>query len=95
MEITHDTEAHQFIALNEQGDKIGEMEYSPHGTIISAIHTWTDDDYRGQGVAGQMLAAMVAYAEQNDLKIQPVCSYVVGAFEKHPEKYEHVRRQRS
>ncbi len=92
MQINHDKEKHQFIIISDNGGKMGEIEYSPHGDTLSATHTWVDDAFRGQGVAGKLLDALVEYAVANKLKIIPVCSYVVDAFKKNPEKYKAVMR---
>lgn len=91
MTITHDTCNNMFLALDDDGNKIGEIEYSPGTKTIVAVHTWTDDCHRGKGIAGKLLDAMVAFAAENDLKIHPVCSYVVHIFTMYPEKYAHVR----
>lgn len=48
-------------------------------------HTEVAPEFQGQGVAGQLLEAAVAYARANNRLIVPVCPYVLGQFEKRQE----------
>jgi predicted GNAT family acetyltransferase len=92
MRIVHDQDNHAFKAFDDNDVNMGNIAYSPHGDTLSATHTWTDSRFRGQGVAGKLLDALVEYARENGLKIIPVCSYVVAAFEKNPERYREVMK---
>lgn len=90
MDIQHKPNENRF-ALLDAGKEIGEICYVPEGEgLLIANHTFVDDAYAGQGLAGQLLAALVDYARAQNLRIQPVCSYVVAAFERHPERYADV-----
>jgi uncharacterized protein len=66
------------IFFQEQaGQRVAEITYRWRDTqTIVADHTWVDDRLRGQGVARQMLDALVALARERQLKIVPQCSYV-------------------
>lgn len=90
MRIEHNTGKHQFEAYDDDGKQMGTISYQPGETAITADHTWTSDEFRGMGVAGKMLDAMVEYAIANNLKIIPVCSYVVASFEKDPKRFQAV-----
>ncbi len=46
--------------------------------IIIVDHTIVDPSLRGQGIAGKLLAKVVEMARNENLKIIPVCSYVVA-----------------
>ena len=50
-----------------------------------ADHTWVDNSLRGQGVARQLLDALVAFAREKQLKIVPTCSYVDVMFQREAE----------
>ncbi len=39
-------------------------------------HTQTSEEVRGQGVAGKLFDAFIAYVNEHDLKVQADCSYV-------------------
>lgn len=43
---------------------------------------YVDEIYRGQGVAGKLMQALVDYAEKNDIKLEASCSYAVSWLEK-------------
>ena len=61
----------------QDGQRVAEITYRWRDTkTIVADHTWVDSRLRGQGVARQMLDALVAFAREKQLKIVPQCSYV-------------------
>jgi len=39
----------------------------------------------GRGVAARLVEALVADARAEDFKVHPLCSYVVAAFQRHPD----------
>ena len=53
--------------------------------VVNLDHTFVDPSLRGQGVAGKLMEAAVAYFESNNLKVKPTCSYAVKWFAEHPE----------
>lgn len=59
------------------------MEEEP-GTVEIA-HTYVDESLRGRGLAGKLMARLIAYLERNQLKAWPSCSYAVDWFAKHSE----------
>lgn len=92
MNITHDGANSRFVAANENGELMGEISYQDRDGSLYADHTHTQERYRGRGVAGKLLDAMADYARCKGMKIVPVCSYVVGAFERDPERYRDVMK---
>lgn len=48
-------------------------------------HTGVPAPFEGQGVAFQLLEALVKDARENELKYIPICPYVVVQFRRHPE----------
>ena len=90
MQIRHNHAKRVFEAFGDNDVRMGEIAYSPHDGALAATHTFTEDEFRGRGVAGQLLDALVEYAVANNLKIIPVCSYVKAAFAKDPGKYQSV-----
>lgn len=53
--------------------------------IVAIDHTFVDPSLRGQGVAGKLMEAAVAYFRSQNIKAKPTCSYAVKWFEEHPE----------
>lgn len=78
MKIEHAAEAAEgrFYA-QQDGAVVAELNYrylSP--TQIDAYRTHVDDSLRGQGVAGQLYDALIAFTEAAQLTIEPSCSYI-------------------
>ncbi|MDL2324571.1 N-acetyltransferase [Ruminococcaceae bacterium OttesenSCG-928-A16] len=91
MEMKHDEAARQFVLLDDDGTRMGEIEYKKGGNNdLYATHTEVFAPFEGQGHAGRLLDALVNFAEQNNAKIVPICPYVIAAFKKYPEKYAAV-----
>jgi uncharacterized protein len=82
MQIQHDVLSNGGIFfLEKQQYKLAEITYMwKNEDIIVANHTWVDDSLRGQGVARELLDALVNFTRQNKLKIVPMCSYVEVMF---------------
>lgn len=66
----------------EGGRKLAEITWVELNGIMTMDHTYVSDELRGQGVAKKILDAAANYARDNNLKMNPVCSYVVAAFAK-------------
>ncbi|MFN3475496.1 MAG: GNAT family N-acetyltransferase [Blastomonas sp.] len=52
---------------------------------VSADHTYVPDSMRGQGIAARLVDALIAKARDEQWQVIPRCSYVVAAFQRHPE----------
>ncbi|MCK9541797.1 MAG: N-acetyltransferase [Novosphingobium sp.] len=76
-------EYHAAVAGN---DAVGRLTWVARGEAVRAAeHTIVPPEIGGRGVAGKLVQAMIADAREHGFRIAPVCSYVVAAFEKHPE----------
>ncbi len=62
------------------------LKYRVEGDRMFLESTYTPPMLRGRGYAARLVKAAIRYAEENGLKIVPLCSYVVYYFTKHPEK---------
>ncbi|MBP6117513.1 MAG: N-acetyltransferase [Neisseriaceae bacterium] len=78
MKIAHEThDADGRFYLEENGQVVAELNYrylSP--TQIDAYRTHVDDSLRGQGVAGRLYEALMAFTEEAQLTVEPSCSYI-------------------
>ena len=64
---------------------IGRLTWVKRGNVRVAEHTLVPGEIGGRGVAAQLVEALVADAQRKGFKIDPRCSYVAAAFERHPE----------
>ncbi len=55
------------------------------GPVRVAEHTLVPRELEGQGIAGQLVAALIADARALGFRIVPQCSYVAAQFRRHPE----------
>ncbi|MGI6105604.1 MAG: GNAT family N-acetyltransferase [Raoultibacter sp.] len=91
MTITHDKDACTLYLFDEQGHEVGHIMYRiGSGGELRATHTKVFPSFEGKGYALVLVNALVEYAEQQNLKIVPVCSYVARCFERDPERYSSV-----
>jgi predicted GNAT family acetyltransferase len=73
--------------IEENGEKIGTMEFHVSGATLTAMHTEVSNAWKGHGLGNKLLDAMVDYARKNNLKIVPKCPFVRAQFVRHPELY--------
>ena len=66
-------------------DHLGRLTWVERSGARVAEHTLVPPEIGGRGVAARLVEAMVADAREQGFKIRPVCSYVVAAFDRHPE----------
>ena len=64
---------------------IGRLTWVTRGGARVAEHTLVPPEIGGRGVAGKLVAALIADARELGFKVVPACSYVEAAFEKHRE----------
>ncbi len=85
-EFAHDSDGSRYT-LRIDGDVAAAVEYTLTDDAISFNRTFTAPDWRGQGLAGEIVEYAVNEVEQSSgRKIVPVCSYVDAWFDKHPER---------
>ena len=90
MKVVHESDHNRFTAYTDDDGRMGELGYTHKEGKLWAMHTNVDHQYRGKGVAGELLSALVGYAEKDGQKIVPVCSYVADAFGRDPGRYRAV-----
>jgi predicted GNAT family acetyltransferase len=66
-------------------DVPAELTWRARGKARIADHSFTPPQARGQGIAAQLVEAMVADARAQGFTIVPQCPYVAAQFRKHPE----------
>jgi predicted GNAT family acetyltransferase len=80
--------------LIEEGDeRLAEMVVAIMDHRLVVYHTEVSEKLRGEGIAAKLLEEMVAYARSNQLKVVPLCPYVLAQFKRHPDQYKDVWEQ--
>ncbi len=74
MEIKH-TDGRFYIGDADHPQGVLDYRFTDDKTV-QAYHTQTSEEVRGQGVAGKLFDAFIAYVNEHDLKVQADCSYV-------------------
>lgn len=65
----------------QNGRRVGELTYQRvSDRLVILDHTFVDEGLRGQGLARELLDAIVAWARATQTKIRPACSYAVVVF---------------
>jgi uncharacterized protein len=76
--------------LQRGNEKMAEMAIAVIDKNLVVYHTEVSDELKGQGVASHLLNEMTQYARNNDLKVVPLCPYVLAQFKRHPEDYADI-----
>jgi uncharacterized protein len=72
--------------IDEDGEWVAEMTYLKTGNNTLIIdHTEVDPKLQGRNAGRELVAAAVAYARENGLKIKPVCPYAKKVIDSTPE----------
>lgn len=70
-------------------EKLAYIAYQENpGNCFRLTHTFVDPSLRGQNIASKLTEEVVTYARKNEIKLVPVCPYLVQWFERNPEKLE-------
>lgn len=77
--------AGEYHAHVDGSDHIGRLTWTLRGDARVADHTLVPPEIGGNGVAAELVKALVADAREQHFKIVPQCSYVEVAFRRHPE----------
>lgn len=85
--ITYEPEKNRTAAYD--GDSlVGECIYSVVDKSWSLDHTFVDENYGGQGIAGKLVEELVKQAKEKQVKIIPVCSFAKKEFGRKEEYAE-------
>ena len=85
MQIQHEENHAQgaFFILDDQQQRVAELTYYfIDEKTINANHTYVSETLRGQGVADKLYQALVAFIQENQLKLVPSCSYIAKKWQR-------------
>ena len=81
---------HGTFFINEADERVAEMVISISVNQLTVYHTEVFEKGEGQGFGKQLLETMVDYARNHNLKVIPLCPYVLAQFKRHPALYNDI-----
>ena len=57
------------------GGHLALLEYQLREDVLRIDYVYVPAEYRGRGIAGRLMEAALEYAENEGLKVNPICSY--------------------
>lgn len=81
------------FVIEKDGERIAEMVIAIQNKNLTVYHTEVAEQLKGQGVASTLLTKMVTYAREKNLKVIPLCPYVLAQFKRHPDQYADIWNQ--
>ncbi len=82
-EVIHNLAASRFETTVD--GQLSIADYRIQGDVMDMPHTFVPKALEGKGIAAQLVAAAIAYAQAKGLKVRPSCSYVALYMQRHPE----------
>jgi len=83
--VHHNTDLHRFEIRNDDGSLAGFAVYHLRANRILLVHTEVDPAFEGQGLGGQLARAALDDARERGLKLVPLCTFIAGWIDKHPQ----------
>lgn len=81
--VTHNPSANRFEAGGE--GHLAVCEYTTEGARRVFTHTYVPPEWRGRGLAEQLVRAALDDTRRRGLKAVAACSYVAAFVARHPE----------
>lgn len=76
--------------IEENGERVAQMKIAISGKKLFALHTEVSEKFRGQGIAGKLVDALMHYARENQYIIMAKCSYVASVLKRNPEDVKDI-----
>ena len=78
--------AERKIEAHQEGEVIGEITYSDTNNGMWIIdHTYVDPAHRNQQIGEQLVAEIVNWAREANVKLLPLCPFAKKEFEQTPD----------
>ncbi|MGY5765727.1 GNAT family N-acetyltransferase [Brachybacterium sp. DNPG3] len=65
---------------------VGILTYEKRRRVLEIVHTVTDPEHRGEGVASVLVRTVLAEARAQQLQIRVICPFVESWLQRHPEQ---------
>ena len=91
LEVSHNTEKYRFETWID--NQLSKLDYLLDEDTIVMTHVGVYPEHRGQGVAGKLVEIALNYAEENSLRVIPMCPYVAAYIRRHPQYYDLTKQK--
>jgi predicted GNAT family acetyltransferase len=81
--VRHNEAMSRFEATVE--NQLCTADYQLRGDVMWITHTGVPRAVGGRGIAGELVRAALAHAEDKGLRVEPACSYVEAYMRRNPE----------
>jgi uncharacterized protein len=88
VQVEHHPNRQRFEAVLPSVAQRAECAYRQQGQVLVLHHTEVPRALEGQGIAGALVQAALAWARCQNLKVRPTCSYVAAYMRRHPETHD-------
>lgn len=92
LEVVHNDAADRFEVWIE--GYLSKLDYIQEDKNFVITHVGVYPEFRGQGVAGKIVEAALAYAKQNSWRVVPMCSYAAAFMRRNPQYMELTSQER-
>lgn len=76
--VIHDEKVNRFEVF--ESGQIAYLQYEEKDGVLDILHTMVPPQLEGMGIAADLTTAAARYAEINQLKIKPTCSFAKTIF---------------
>ena len=84
LRVEHETDQSRFVAFVDD-ERAGFTEYSLADGVMTMPHTVTEPRFEGQRVASAVVEAALDHARAEGLRVRPLCWFVAGWIDRHPD----------
>jgi uncharacterized protein len=85
IEVRHNAAASRFESTVD--GLLCRADYRLEDGVMRMFHTEVPAALEGRGIASRLVRAALAYADANDFRVLPQCSYVAAYVRRHPETH--------
>ncbi len=82
-DVRDNTDRHHFEL--EVDGHVAFSEYRRSGDLLTVMHTEVPKELGGRGIGSALVRGLLDLARAQRLKVKPLCSFVAGYIDKHPE----------
>ncbi len=84
MTVRDNPDGQRYEALVD-GQLAGSIHYREREDALVLVHTQVEEGFEGQGIGSRLVAGALDDIRARGLRIVPICRFVRGYLERHPE----------